>query len=272
MPLNVKIGALIVAVLLLGLIINSILNQPSTDQTALVPSELRAAIVDQGSFSPVAGPNPVFIETATDILKQAGYTVDYYPSENVTVEFYRNLPTHAYSIIILRAHSTAKDLEGPAPVVLFTSERHGEEKNAYDQLDGVVQVAYSRQEGESGIQYFGIDPSFVSKSMKGRFQNTLIIMMGCEGLANIEMAKAFVERGAKVYVGWSGPVSACHTDAATSHLLQHFISENLTLKKSVQETFKEVQVDPPHKSLLTYYPLEVGDKTIEDIILTGERD
>lgn len=57
----------------------------------------KAAIVDQLSLTQ---PNPAFAETATGILEDAGYLVDYYPGEAVTVEFYRDLPTHGYDLIL----------------------------------------------------------------------------------------------------------------------------------------------------------------------------
>jgi len=85
-------------------------------------SQIKAAIVDHLSLT---YPNQTFIETATTTLKQAGYTVDYYSGEKVTVEFYRNLPTHGYKIIILRVHSTTG---GHQSVSLFTSEPYSESK------------------------------------------------------------------------------------------------------------------------------------------------
>lgn len=78
---------------------------------------------------------------------------------------------------------------------------------------------------------------------------------GFEGLDNTLMAKIFIEKGAKVYISWSQPVSASHTDTATTQLLQHFLTEKLTLKEAVRETFKEVGFDPAYKRLLIYYPL-----------------
>ena len=60
------------------------LNQPQNQTTNPASSQLKAAIVDQLSLT---FPNQTFIETATNTLKQAGYTVDYYPGEKVTVEF-----------------------------------------------------------------------------------------------------------------------------------------------------------------------------------------
>jgi len=243
------------------------LNQPQNQTTTPASSQLKAAIVDQLSIAPTGGLNQTFIETATNTLKQAGYSVDYYPGEEVTVELYRNLPAHGYKIIILRVHSSATWVQGTeSPVILFTSERESQTKYVYEQLtDQLMSVAYSKEEREKGITYFGISPPFVTQSMKGKFPNTIIIMMGCEGLDNPLMAEAFVEKGAKVYISWSGPVLASHTDTAVTHLLQHFLIEERTLKESVQETFKQVGFDPAYKSLLTYYPLEVGEQTIENI-------
>ena len=46
-----------------------------------------------------------FNQTAPTILKEAGFTVDYYPGEEVTINFFRNLPRHDYGLLILRVHS-----------------------------------------------------------------------------------------------------------------------------------------------------------------------
>jgi len=254
------------------------LHSPS-EQTLINPTlqfkpdnpnpQLKAAIVDHLSLT---FPNQTFTETAANILNQAGYTVDYYSGEKVTVEFYRNLPTHGYKIIFLRVHSTATRVGGTeCPIALFTSERFSQTKYVDEQLtDQVVGTAYSMEEKEKGIAYFGISPLFVTQSMNGRFQNTVVIMMGCEGLTNTKMAEAFVEKGAKVYISWNLEVSASHTDTATTRLLQHFLIEKQnTLKKAVTETFKEIGFDPTYKSLLIYYPLKAGEQTMESIIGEG---
>lgn len=213
-------------------------------------------------------PNQTFIGAATTILEQAGFQVDYYSGEQVTVEFYRNLPTLGHSLTILRVHSTATSFHGAeSPVTLFTSERSSPSKHVYEQLtDQLLSVAFSREEQKKGIEYFGISPLFVLQGMRGRFQNSMIIMMGCEGLDNPLMAEAFMKRGAKVYIGWSQQVSASHTDAATTRLLHHFLLEKRTVRQSIMEAFTEANLDPVYKSTLGYYPLSVGNQTMQDIL------
>jgi len=261
--LAIIVAILIVIILVSAFLINSMLNQPSTSQPVSSSLEPKAAIVDHLSLT---YPNQTFIETATTILEQAGYQVDYYPGEQVTVEFYRNIPTHNYGLIILRVHSTAaQETESgmaETSVTLFTSKIYSQTEYVYEQLtDQIVPVTYKSRE----TYYFGIKPEFITRSMKERFQDTIIVMMGCEGLRNTIMARTFIDKGAKVYISWNGAVLASYTDQATTHLLQHFLIEKRTLKEAVQQTFKDVGADPAYNSLLIYYPLEAGNYTIQNI-------
>lgn len=236
------------------------MNQSPNQTTKPKSSQLKAVIVDQLSLT---CPNQTFIQTATNILEQANYTVDYYSGGNVTVEFYKKLPMHGYKIIILRVHSAL----GPnmsRPLAFFTSETYSNTKYVYEQLtDQLVRVTYDTKD-PNAPSYFGIWPGFIKTGMNGRFQNTTIFAMGCNGLYYTDMAEAFIEKGARVFTSWFGPVSASHTDTTIAHLLQHFLNENRELKESVQETFKEVGPDPVYNSLLIYYPFEAGDQTIEN--------
>jgi hypothetical protein len=215
--------------------------------------ELRAAIVDQLSLT---FPNQTFIDTAASTLTGAGYTVDYFEGEKVIVEFYRNLPAYGYSLVILRVHSAAAELKGKefveTPVSFFTSEDYSQTKYVQEQLtDQLLMGSYSMPKPP---YYFGITPKFVTTSMKGAFQNTTVVMMGCEGLNNTRMAEAFIEKGAKVYIGWTSSVSACYTDQATARLLQHLIAEKQTINQAVHDTVEDVGPDQTYNSQLTYYP------------------
>jgi hypothetical protein len=254
------ITILVVMISISSLIINSIRNQPSTTQPTSLGSQPRAAIVDQLSLTL---PNQTFVNSVTDILEAAGYTVDYYSGEKVTVDFYRNLPTHGYSLIILRVHSTTG---GYPSLCLFTCEHYSQSNYVSEQLsDEIVAVAYSPEEAQKREIYVGISYHFVESCMQGAFSNAAIIMMGCEGLSNTYMAKAFIQKGAEVYMGWNTLVSASHTDTATDHLLQHFLLQKETVKQSLLDTLKEVGLDPTIQSLLLYYPSEAGEQTEADL-------
>jgi len=262
-----RIGLAIFVVILIAIIsvsgffMHSMLSSPPQKQKTNSSSEPRAAIVDHLSLT---CPNQTFIETATAILAQAGHIIDYYPSEQVTVEFYRNLATYEYGLIILRVHSAAFGQQGTQivenPVAFFTSEPYSRHKYLYEQLTEQIGKAHFV---DSEASYFGIFPDFVKSSMNGKFKNTIIIMMGCDGLTNTAMAQALVEKGAKAYISWNASVSASHTDTATISLMQHFLLEGHTLSDAVAETMQEVGPDPAYKSELVVYPVEAGNYTIK---------
>lgn len=238
-----RVGLIVAAAILIAIIsvsiflINSILNQP----TASSPWEPKAAIVDQLSLT---FPNQTFKETATTILEQAGYTVDYYPNENVTVEFYRNLPTHGYKIIILRVHSTYKG-------TLFTSDLYSTTRYVTEQFyDQISNVAVE----EGAPMYFGIPAAFITSVMNGNFNQTTIIAMGCSSLKETSMAEAFIAKGAKTYIGWNDLVLSSHTDTATAQLLHHLITQKQTTQQAITKTMQQVGRDPTHNSTLTAYP------------------
>ena len=214
----------------------------------------RAAIVDQLSLTQ---PSPTFVDTATELLEQAGYAVDYFPGEQVTVEFFRKFPPQPYGLIILRVHS-ALGREGGRPadwITLFTSDSYRETWYVDEQKTRrLSKVSYY----EDGPPYFGIMPGFIKSSMKGNLQDATVVMMGCDGLATETIAAALVDKGAKAVVSWNGLVSGDHTDAATEALLRHFVTEGLPLREAVDETATEVGPDPAYGSVLRLYPPEGG--------------
>jgi hypothetical protein len=216
-----------------------------------------AAIVDQLALTQ---PNPAFAEAATGTLEQAGYVVDYYPGEQVTVDFYRNLPTRGYDLIVFRVHSglvEERDVETgqitPEDYVsLFTGEPFSETKYVEEVAAGPLGVADYGYEGSP--RFFGIGPEFIRSRTRGKFDQTTVILMGCDGLKSDRTARAFLERGVEAFVSWSGPVSASHTDTATERLLRHMLIDGLPTRDAVSRTMAEVSPDPTYDSTLLSYP------------------
>jgi hypothetical protein len=206
-----------------------------------------AAIVDQLSLTV---PNPDFVSSATSLLEEAGYTVDYYPGEQVTVPLYRDLPGLGYDLIILRVHSgIAQEVASPTTidVGLFTGEPYTENKYMDE---GSGQGATYNESGEFGPLKFIVGARFVEKSMRGNFNKTIVILMGCNGLKIPRMAQALIDRGAEAVVGWTDMVASNHTDTATTLLLQKYLREGLTIEDAVTQTEAELGPDPSFKAEL----------------------
>ncbi len=203
-----------------------------------------AAIVDQVS---IYDANPEFVAAATDTLEGAGYVVDYYPHQEVTVDLYRDLPAYGYDLIVLRAHSARmlEDWQGKPvdEMVIFTSEPFTLGKYDDDiRSRSLASVSYSEDSDES---FFGIESEFVLSRMRGDLAGTTIIMMGCDGLTTQNAtARAFLDRGAKAFISWDDLISWDHSDATTERLLELMLVDGLDADEAVTRTAAELGPDP----------------------------
>jgi hypothetical protein len=222
-----------------------------------------AAIVDQLS---VTAPDPDFVAATTRTLTQAGYLVDYYAGDSVTVEFYRHLPEHHYALIVLRAHSglttvtnaDTGEVTHTKSVSLFTSQPF--DSTQYQAERNAGRLGHSRylEDGQEVQGVFGIEPDFVRSSMQGRFDHTLVVLMGCNGLDAPSMARAFLDKGASAVVGWDNFVSADFTDKVTSRFLDTLLTRNVPVRNAVQQTATEFGRDPRYGGLLQLVTDESG--------------
>jgi hypothetical protein len=236
-------------------------------QDQVTKFSLKAAIVDQLSEH---FPNSTFNTTATNLLTNAGFTVSYFNSDKVTVPFYRELVESGYGIIIFRSHSAMRVDE---PIVdLFTSEVFDESKYYDYRSAGLLSKAqYLVPLGESTNEYyFAITPNFVEHF--GSFPESIVIAMGCSSLNVTGMAQAFIDRGAKAYVGWTNVVLPNDTDYETTKFLEMFLGENRTLATSIAITNPHNYHDPETGmrviSKMDFYPAlpSVGNLTISNLI------
>ena len=243
-----------------------------SSKPADAPVPHTAVIVDQLALT---SPDPGFVSNITATLQAAGYTVDYVPSEQVTVDFYRQLPSRGYGLVIIRAHSgfvlrnsaaVTEELRGPGETFLFSSEPYVDGKYPDDQNERRLSVAFYfdlagvEQDLDAVFQayrdlprYFGIKPGFIQRSTQGRFPGSTVILMGCNGLSSDLLAKAFEKKGARAVVGWDDLVTAEHTDRVTSVLLAHLLIDNLPIDTAVAQTALELGPDPSYGGALALY-------------------
>ena len=230
------------------------MSQPSPDNVG----KPRAAIVDQ-LYN--LQPNEAFIANVTRELEQYGFAVDLYQGNNVTVDFYRDLPTHGHKLIIFRAHSGL--LSGIPKTVLFTNEEYSPDRYPTEQLFDQLLMGAA---GPGQPVMFGITASFVTGSMKGRFDDTVVVVMGCGGIYLKDLAKAFVDKGASAYLAWDASVLLPYVDDATLYLIGQLCSENTTVEEAVDRTMRVKDLDPEWKAELEYYPSGTGNRTLEELI------
>lgn len=242
----------------------TMISQRSQLTTPPIPKGTRAAIVDQLYAN---YPNKDFTTKITQEFEDYGFKVDLYQGDDITVDLYRNLPTYGYKIIVFRAHSgsIAPDPQDPTTIIgtyLFTNEPYTEIKYPKEQLNDEISRA---RVTENHPDFFAIGPKFITHSMKGNFNDAVVIIAGCSCLYDNDLAQAFIQKGASAYLTWDATVNLDYVEQATISLIENLCSERLPVNKAVDLTMATNGADPKHGASLKYYPPQSGAKTLKEL-------
>jgi len=197
---------------------------------------------------------PDFTDEVTDLARATGLNVDVYKDSEVTVDLYSKLPALGYSLIVLRVHAGILGRDADAPTFLFTNEpydagRYFLEQTTDQILGGKIDVDNSEEKS-----VFTVGPVFMRMSMKGSFNNSVIILSSCLGLFTNTTAETLVWKGARAFVSWDEKVDLEHTDRACSLLLRLLLEEGKSLGEATEEVMARVGQDRIYGSKLRYYP------------------
>jgi len=204
----------------------------------------KAVIIDQlyDDF-----PNVDYQQTVIDYLYKAGYKVDLYTTKDITVDFYKELPSMNYEFIVIRSHAL-EDLPKLSSGAIFTGEEYTYERHTGDQLSGhlwkgvpypsahVNEVGWENLEDET---YFLIGSKFVDDKMKGQFPNSVIILGGCDTTTNKLLTKSLLARGASTVVGWNGLIRYDHNDEIILEFLKEVLLDKIEIKFAVKSVMEK---------------------------------
>jgi len=208
----------------------------------------RAAILDGLSID---YPNQTFIESAMGILSYAGYDVDVYNSENITLELLKELPTRDYDLVIFRVHGGR--IRQPVGIYIGSGlfiERCSPESNKEEIESGYLLIGRPFLSNDT---YCVAPPHYIADKLQGSFRSALIIAMSCfTGNDNV-MATAFFKRGAGAYIGFSGKVSPDYADAFTVIFLRKLYVEELPLQEAFNRAREELGPDPYYEGIPMLY-------------------
>jgi len=230
------------------------------------PKGPRAIIVDNLALdrTSLSGDNITFVRETREILGDIGVEVDYVGANNVTLEVYRNLVQ--YNLVILRVHSGVLKEDDKKVVCFFTSEElSGQSYNKYREWFNERYLANATLEVDGSKSFIGLKPDFIHKCLNGEFHNSIIIAMGCNSSINDSMAKAFIDKKARVYIGWNYDVTVDYTDSETLKLLRRFFEEN----KKVGEAIRGLR-DLKTGATLKYYPNDDETANLRPLTLISQ--
>lgn len=232
---NLLISVLTVVILIVGVAVYSTDNYLWRLTPAHENSQPRALVIDELSLN---YPDPSFNTNITNVLKTAGYAIDFAGPSPTAVDSFRQLPEQGYDLIIIRAHSGSSQS-------IITSEPYSQSAFVTDQLTGRLLPA----QVDGGPLYFALTPNFVRDDMAGRFSGSTIIVMGCSALEGSQnIASAFLDKGANLFVGWDSSVSIIHTDTSTVSFVR-LLSSGASVP---QATRQASSADPVYGARLQY--------------------
>jgi len=278
-PLNnidkkVKIGILVSIILGIGFSVYFLQSEAKLETYSGQP---RAVIIDQ-LYDEM--PNETFHRKATEYLQKAGFTVDIVTTKDITIDFWKKLPALNYKYVVVRTHGA----ENTEDVVLFTGERYSEDKYISEQLLGQVKKATPLREltykidgrnssewvtvnettkylkttitpvDETTDEFFAIGPELVKQAMKGKFDDTVFLLGGCNTLSNPSLAKSLTARGASMVVGWDNTVGNADNDFALLYILENSLVNNLEIDEALEGLKNNLNPDyMAYPSTLIYY-------------------
>ena len=205
-------------------------------------NSLKAALID-ALYATL--PNDKFTNSLTETLQEAGFEVDVFQGTEVTVDFLKTVP-NGYRLVILRMHSALLADQ----LYLFTAEPYSVGKYTQEQQFQIVKEAYATEDSQP---VFAVNWGFIKRGMTGKFNNTLVIAMGCDGTRDPVMIQEFMNQDAVGYMSWNGPVLLSHSDAATVYLTKVLYLENLPAEEAIERTNNQVGPDPEHGTVLAYF-------------------
>ncbi len=245
-------------------------------QTESIP---KAAIIDQLHDDI---PNILLQQKATELLAAAGYEVDLFTTKDITLDFYKRLPSMNYDLVMIRTHGASDENDNDS-VTLFTGEKYQTDKYISEQLFGQVkkavpllEVAFfvNSEETEwiivndtyrtlskpaekritTSNEYFAITPEFFDKGVEGKFQGTIFVLGGCNTMKTSSMAESLIKRGASAVIGWDDTISSGDNDRILLQLLEKLFVNNMELDESVESLMQDLPIEQmAFPSRLKYY-------------------
>ena len=181
-------------------------------------------------------PNVYFQEKATQYLELAGYQVDITTTQDITVDFYKNLPSMNYKYIVIRTHGL-EDTENNKATYLFTGEKYDINKYISEQLSGQLgkgapiyeQERYLIEDDINALEesmYFLVGSKWVDELMVGDFPDSVILIGGCESLRNKDLATSLIMRGASEVIGWDRTIGSIENDRIMLEFLEKTLVDN----------------------------------------------
>ena len=253
--LFVKAYLRVIAVLATAVVLVSVFSVLAFEEDGIP----KAAIIDQ-LYDDI--PNLGFQQSAIKYFKTAGYEVDLFTTKDITVDFYKELPSMGYEFIVIRSHATTYYPKF-ASETIFTGEKYSHLKYSDDQLSGhILQAApygvphlkKMTKDNQTIPTYFVIGSKFVEEKMVGKFPGSVIVLAGCFTAKSERLSQSLIDRGASVVVGWDSNILSTQNDTLILAFLEKMLVNGELVPEAVSSMTNEFR-DYKDPLGLRYYPI-----------------
>ena len=207
-------------------------------------------------------PNKSFQNQTMGYFTKAGYEVDLYTYDDITIDFLKNLPSMDYDFIVFRSHALAIYGDKPSSWIFtgekYTPKKYIQEQLAKDLISRAVpyRVTYAADLGydtASKDRHFIVSAKFVKDLMIEKFPNSVIILGGCDTMAHSDFGQSFIERGASSVIGWNGLVDARVNDQVIMSLVKEILIEKSEIDDAVDSVMEDYLKDNNTDLRLKHY-------------------
>ena len=237
-------------------------SQNETTQFQTMDSGSRKAVIIDQLHNEL--PSYRFQNNVTQFLTDAGYKVDLFTTDEITIDFYKKLPAMNYEYIVIRTHALGEGVVDKT-ASLFTGEKYSEHKYIKEQFLGHigqgVPILYGEMKNLSGDDimdksYYVVGSKFVEEFMVGSFPNSTIILAGCETAKDSKLANSFLKRGATEVIGWTGLVDSNRNDLDVLDLMNKTLVNDVEIKDAVSLVMKDYDKRFSGSTNLVYFSSE----------------
>ncbi len=113
-------------------------------------------------------------------------------------------------------------------------------------------------QGEARLNqtYFVVGSKFVEEFMVGQFNNSTIILAGCETAKDSKLANSFLKRGASEVIGWTGLVDSSRNDKDVLDLMNKTLVNDVEIPDAISLVMKDYDQRLHGDTNLVYFSSE----------------
>jgi len=177
------------------------------------PVSKKAAVIDtlRDDWAPASTPDSIF-----NLLKAAGYSVDYIKSDNANLQFFTRFDDNEYGVVFIRSHGGMINVAGDDKLHIMVRPFFSSFPPASG-YNGIGVFTVNTDVLPQGFAYaYAFNNLFVQQYMNNKhFPNSLFHLLVCQSanpLAQDDMIKSFLDRGVGCYTGWTDTASSAYGD------------------------------------------------------------